>query len=175
ELQRRKRDRRERAPLPDDGERGGAHARGAARGRVARLLRLALVDGRAAGVRRHLLPQPPAPRRRRRPAGLRRRRRAVRRRPVAERPRPEERPLPLRRADDAPPAGRARAAVRRACGYRRFLSAARRSTGTFTTASRKIARLIFEWPAVRSTKRIGTSTTRKPFWSVRYVPSIWNA
>src|SRR5581483_10498965 len=137
--------------------------------------RLALVVGRAAGVRGHLLPQPAASRSRRRPAGLRRRGRAIRRRAVGEHPRSEERPRPLRRTHDASPAGRARAAVRGACGYRRFLSAARRRTGTFTTASRKIARLIFEWPAVRSTKRIGTSTTRKPFWSVRYVPSIWNA
>jgi hypothetical protein len=37
-------------------------------------------------------------------------------------------------------------------GHERPLSAVRRSAGTLVTASRKIARLIFEWPAVRSTK-----------------------
>ncbi len=54
-------------------------------------------------------------------------------------------------------------------------SAASRSAGTLVTASRKIVRLIFDWPAVRSTNVIGTSTTVKPARSVRYVPSIWNA
>jgi hypothetical protein len=47
------------------------------------------------------------------------------------------------------------------------LSAARRSNGTFTMPSRTIDRLIFERPAVRSAKRIGTSTTRKPLRSAR--------
>ena len=50
---------------------------------------------------------------------------------------------------------------------------ANRSRGTFQTASSTIARLIFDWPAVLSTKRIGTSTTRKPLRNVRYVVSIW--
>ena len=39
----------------------------------------------------------------------------------------------------------------------------------------RIARLIFDTPSVRSANRIGTSTTVKPFRSVRYVPSIWKA
>src|SRR5664279_4124486 len=51
------------------------------------------------------------------------------------------------------------------------VSAARRSTGTLATASRKIARLILEWPAVRSAKVIGTSTTVKPARSARASPS----
>ena len=41
-------------------------------------------------------------------------------------------------------------------------SAASRSSGTFQIASSTIARDIFEPPTSRSTKRIGTSTTRKP-------------
>jgi hypothetical protein len=43
------------------------------------------------------------------------------------------------------------------------------------TASRKIVRLIFDVPSVRSTNLIGTSTTLKPARIVRYVPSIWKA
>ena len=39
---------------------------------------------------------------------------------------------------------------------------ARRSSGTRQIASSTIVRLIFEWPAVRSAKAIGTSTMRKP-------------
>ena len=57
-------------------------------------------------------------------------------------------------------------------GQSRPLSAASRNRGTFTTASRKIERLIFETPSVRSANRIGTSTTLKPLRNVRYVPSI---
>ncbi len=56
--------------------------------------------------------------------------------------------------------------------YKRPSSARSRSRGTFQTASTTIARLIFDSPAVRSTNRIGTSTTRNPFRSVRYVVSI---
>ena len=44
----------------------------------------------------------------------------------------------------------------------RPVNASNRSAGTRVTASRKIAWLIFELPAVRSAKRIGTSTTPKP-------------
>jgi hypothetical protein len=53
------------------------------------------------------------------------------------------------------------------------LNAANRSAGTFQTASSTIARLIFDVPAVRSAKRIGTSTTANPLRRVRYVVSIW--
>src|SRR5438874_3741857 len=56
--------------------------------------------------------------------------------------------------------------------YKRPSRARSRRTGTFQIASSTIARLIFDWPAVRSAKRIGTSTTRKPLRSVRYVVSI---
>ena len=76
------------------------------------------------------------------------------------------RALPLRRPDAPTRSGSARAAVRRA-RYSRPLSAARRSIGTRATASRKIERLIFDWPWTRSMKRIGTSSTRKPVRSVR--------
>ena len=38
-----------------------------------------------------------------------------------------------------------------------------------------IDRLIFEPPSTRSTNTIGTSRTRKPLRSARYVVSIWNA
>src|SRR5688572_21058996 len=41
-------------------------------------------------------------------------------------------------------------------------SASRRSLGTIITASAKIRRDILLWPARRSTKTIGTSTTSKP-------------
>ena len=47
------------------------------------------------------------------------------------------------------------------------LSAASRSSGTFQIASSTIARDIFEPPTSRSTKRIGTSRTRKPRRSAR--------
>src|SRR5687767_5696560 len=50
-----------------------------------------------------------------------------------------------------------------------------RRAGTFQTASSTIARLIFEPPTSRSAKVIGTSTTRKPLRSARYVSSIWKA
>src|SRR5436190_15966008 len=49
--------------------------------------------------------------------------------------------------------------------YARSLRSRRR--GTFQIASSTIARLIFEWPSVRSAKRIGTSTTRKPARTAR--------
>jgi hypothetical protein len=52
--------------------------------------------------------------------------------------------------------------------------ASARSFHTTPTASRKILRLIFDLPAVRSTKTIGTSFTRIPFKIARYVISIWN-
>src|SRR6476646_2981905 len=52
-------------------------------------------------------------------------------------------------------------------------NAVNRSHGTFQTASSTIARLIFDRPAVRSTKVIGISTTWNPLRSVRYVVSIW--
>src|SRR5256714_12325822 len=58
-------------------------------------------------------------------------------------------------------------------GHSRPANAANRSAGTFQTASSTIARLIFDWPAVRSAKRIGISTTSNPLRSVRYVVSIW--
>src|SRR5437763_1739494 len=59
-------------------------------------------------------------------------------------------------------------------GHSRPANAANRSVGTFHTASNTIARLIFDRPALRSAKRIGTSTTWNPLRSVRYVVSIWN-
>ena len=52
-------------------------------------------------------------------------------------------------------------------------SAFQRSTGTWRIASRTIAPLIFDSPTRRSTNVIGTSTTRNPARSARYVPSIW--
>ena len=47
------------------------------------------------------------------------------------------------------------------------LSAASRRSGTFQIASSTIDRDIFEPPTSRSTKRIGTSRTRKPRRSAR--------
>src|SRR5204863_5880144 len=58
-------------------------------------------------------------------------------------------------------------------GHSRPANAVNRSHGTFQTASSTIARLIFDRPAVRSTKVIGISTTWNPLRSVRYVVSIW--
>src|SRR6185503_12442299 len=47
------------------------------------------------------------------------------------------------------------------------LNAVNRSRGTLHTASSATARLIFDWPAVRSVNTIGTSTTRKPLRRAR--------
>src|SRR6185503_13968974 len=58
-------------------------------------------------------------------------------------------------------------------GHSRPANADNRSHGTFQTASSTIARLIFDRPAVRSTKVIGISTMWNPLRSVRYVVSIW--
>src|SRR5947208_349915 len=54
-------------------------------------------------------------------------------------------------------------------------NAANRSAGTCVIASSTIVRLIFDCPAVRSAKTMGTSTTSKPARIARYVVSIWNA
>ena len=54
---------------------------------------------------------------------------------------------------------------------RRPRSASSRSFGIIITASAKIRRLIFDWPARRSTKTMGTSVTRNPRSSARDVSS----
>src|SRR5207245_606217 len=85
------------------------------------------------------------------------------------------RPTPRRPEVDEQRPARDRLVERRVVELRhsRPVNAANRSRGTFHTASSTIARLIFDRPAVRSTNRIGTSTTRKPLRSVRKVVSIW--
>jgi len=85
------------------------------------------------------------------------------------------RPAPRRpEVDKQRPAGDRVVERRRVELFQSFpLKAAKRSAGTFQTASSTIARLIFDVPAVRSAKRIGTSTTVNPLRRVRYVVSIW--
>jgi len=85
------------------------------------------------------------------------------------------RPAPRRPEVDEQRAARDRLVERRLVELlqSRPLNAANRSAGTFQTASSTIDRLILELPAVRSTNRIGTSTTRKPLRNVWYVVSIW--
>src|SRR5207244_3048853 len=56
--------------------------------------------------------------------------------------------------------------------YKRPVSARSLRSGTFQIASSTIARLIFEPPCCRSTNAIGTSRTRKPARTARYVISI---
>ena len=48
-------------------------------------------------------------------------------------------------------------------------------SGTLHAASATIALLIFDSPTRRSLNTIGTSTTRKPARTARYVVSIWKA
>ena len=49
----------------------------------------------------------------------------------------------------------------------------KRSFQTFVIASRTMSLVIFDSPTLRSTKMMGSSTTRKPSWWTRYVISIW--
>ncbi len=59
--------------------------------------------------------------------------------------------------------------------YRRLSDASRRSFQGMRIASKKIRRLILEWPTRRSTKTMGISMTLSPRRRARKVVSIWNA
>ena len=63
--------------------------------------------------------------------------------------------------------------TRRARRFHGATVSAARHRRTRTTASSTMRLDIFDWPAVRSVKVIGTSTTRRPWRAARQVFSTW--